>query len=300
MGYINCLLAVLLLGGQALAAADNSPQDSAEPDKILYWYRNYDNQSSYQLLDLALKKTADLYGDYSIVRSQEVTQGRAVVELQNGRVDTVRLINVVPEPDRLKNLIPVKIASEAGMIGLRVCIINKADAGLFEGIRVNKDLIEQGVVFGQSVHWPDSRILTANSLPVVTSASYESLYPMLKNRRFNCFLRSLIEVVGELEKYGDDSLMIEPNLLFSYPSVLLFFVSKADQALAIRLELGLRRAILDGSFTENFKKNHAENLAQLNVAGRRVIRLNNPLLDNELLKNLSNQHIMTDGKLNIY
>ena len=266
---------------------------------VVYWYRNYDVAAMYQVLDLALKETADLYGDTEILRGPEMTQGRAVLDLMHAGKG-VEVINIVPDEERERDLRPIYIASDGGLIGLRVCIINRDDQSRFEHIRSQQDLIDHGIVFGQGRHWPDSRILEANGLQVVRGTQYEKLFAMLRGRRFNCFLRGASEVDYDMRRYGNNDLMIERHLLFSYPSASIFFVNKANTALAARIELGLRRAILDGSYSDYFKRVYKTNLETLDFAGRHVIRLNNPLLSDEMLLKTAEELIFDDGKLEIY
>lgn len=269
-------------------------------DEIFYWYRNYDSAPSLALLQLALDQTKDLFGDYVIKRSEEITQGRAIINLEQDSNSSLQIINVVVDPDREKNLIPVRIAADEGLIGLRVCVINKEDAPLFDNIRSHKDITDRGIVFGQGLHWPDTEILRTNGFTVETSATFENLFPMLSHRRFNCFLRGVSEARDDLNNLGNNEFMIEPNLLFSYPSATLFFVNKSNKMLAARIELGLRRAILNGSYTRHFKAMYDDDIEALALSSRRVIRLNNPLISDEILKKTSERLLFSDGKLEVY
>lgn len=123
---------------------------------------------------------------------------------------------------------------------------------------------------------------------------------MLEHKRFNCFLRGVSEARDDLKNFGKNDFIIEPHLLFSYPSATLFFVNKSDKELAARIELGLRRAILNGSYTEHFKKLYDDDIAALRLSERRVIRLNNPLISDEVLKSTSERPLFSDGKLEVY
>ena len=269
-------------------------------DEVAYWYRNYDTKPTYDLLQLALNETEEFYGSADVLRSEYITQGRAVVELESGHRNVVRLINVVGDEDREKNLLPVKIATDGGLIGLRVCIIRRDDQARFANIRSHTDIEKAGIIFGQGVHWPDTRILEANAFNVVSSARFENLFTMLSEGRFNCFLRGANEALEDLERYGKDDLMIEPGLLFAYPSASFFFVAKDDQDFAARLELGLRRAVADGRYAEHFNHYYRPSIDSLNLVKRRVIRLNNPLLSDETLLRSSERLRLSDGKLSIY
>lgn len=292
--FLNTILMALITG--PLYAQDAGSGDN----DLLYWYRNFDNHASYDLLDLALKKTEDFKGPAKIVRTPYMTQGRAVVELESGHRNLIRLINVVGDETREQNMIPIRIATDGGLVGMRVCIIRRDDQERFRNIRSHKDIVDNGIVFGQGVHWPDTRILESNSFPVVTSARFENLYKMLKEKRFNCFLRGANEAQEDLNQYVGNDLMIEPGLLFAYPSASFFFVSKDDKKLAARVELGLRRAIADGSFGEHVQRYYSSAVSDLQLQKRRIIRLNNPLLSDELLQNSAEKLHLSDGKFSVY
>lgn len=288
------LLPVSVLMLVALASS------SVADNHLSYWYRNYNNEASRDLLTLVLEKTEDFYGPITVSKSPQITQGRAVAELGDGHKSLVSLINVVVDEEREKSMIPVKIPTDGGLIGLRVCIIRKDERDRFHDIRSHLDIREKGITFGQGLHWPDTQILQENDFPVVTSVRYEGLFDMLREKRFNCFLRGANEAMEDLKNYGNDELMIEPDLLFAYPSASFFFVSQGDSELAARLELGLRRAILDGSYEAYFRHHYQPAIDELKLDQRRIIRLNNPLLSDQTLLNAAEKLRLGDGKLPIY
>ncbi len=51
---------------------------------------------------------------------------------------------------------------------------------------------------GQGSHWGDVKIYEHNRVPVQTAATYEALFPMMLDGRFDLFPRSAIEVTLEL------------------------------------------------------------------------------------------------------
>lgn len=278
---------------------NTSPQTNDTKLNVVYWYRNFDMTATYQVLKLALDKTTDLFGEATIQRSSEMTQGRAVIDIETGE-SSITLINVIADQHREDKLRPIYMASDDSLGGLRVCVIRRGDQEKFSGIRSLNDLNERNITFGQGAHWPDARILASNGLNVVQGAKYENLFTMLQGERFNCFLRGIGEVFHDLEQHGESDLQIESSLLFSYPSASIFFVRKNDKALAARIELGLRRALLDGSYTDFFDNYYKHNIDQLNLHKRRIIRLNNPLISETMLLKTSEKLRLDDGKLEAY
>ena len=221
-----------------------------------------------------------------------MSQKRALATLIRQQGTSLDVVNAVIDNEREDALLPIRVISDEGLIGYRVCIIRRDDEKLFENIRGHLDINNRGIIFGQGAHWPDTKILKQNSLKVMTSVNYESLFSMLLAGRFQCFLRGANEAYEDLENHPYEQLMIEPNLLFSYPSTSTFFTSKTNPALATRIELGLRRAILDGSFAEHFAKTYQEDLKRLKLKSRRIIRLNNPYISDEFLERSTQRYIL--------
>lgn len=272
---------VMVLAGATVYAAvptdSNEPAGAEPPRKVILWYRNYDSPAIHALLDLALRKTPE-YGPYVIVRSEEMNQGRALRELGSDNARAVHVANVATSPEREDNLLAVTIPIDGGLLGYRVCVTTRDMLAKFQDITRLADVREKNIRFGQGRHWPDTRILEANGLSVVTHTQYENLFPMLKGGRFECFARGVSEVVYDLDLEQDDDLVIEPNLLFTYTMPSYFFVGRSDMALAMRIQLGLERSIFDGSFLTFLGRYFAQPLEQLNLSHRRVFHLGNPWL----------------------
>ncbi|BES71461.1 transporter substrate-binding domain-containing protein [Marinobacter nanhaiticus D15-8W] len=260
-----------------VAREDGQAADIESAQQVTLWYRNYDSPAIRALLDLALRKTPE-YGPYLITRSQEMNQGRALRELSNDNGHAVQVANVATTPERENNLLAVTIPIDGGLLGYRVCVTTPQMLSRFEGITRLADLRAGNIRFGQGRHWPDTQILEANGLKVVTHTRYESLFDMLAGGRFECFARGVSEVVYDLDLRQDDGLVIEPDLLFTYPMPSYFFVGRSDMALAMRIQLGLERAIVDGSFLKYLAHYFTRPLEELQLSNRRVFQLGNPWL----------------------
>jgi hypothetical protein len=108
---------------------------------------------------------------------------------------------------------------------------------------------------------------------------------MLANRRFDVFLRSAVEVLDEYEqrRHTLPELAIEEQLLLYYPMPMYFwFADTADgRRLAARVELGMRGMLADGSYDRIFATYQDHKIARLNLASRRIIRIENPLLGSQ-------------------
>ncbi|QBM16991.1 hypothetical protein MARI_10950 [Marinobacter sp. JH2] len=273
-GLLGLLCAML---GLPLAAETPVTEDAKD---YILWYRNYDNPAIHTLVELAFNKTPE-YGDFQLIRSEELSQGRALKELAGNDSTLVDIANVATSPDREAALTAIPIPVDGGLLGFRVCLVLPENLRKFHGITNIEDLYSRNIRIGQGVHWPDTPILERNGVSVITHARYEILFGMLRNRRFECFARGISEVMFEVEREDAKGLVIEPTLLLAYPMPSYLFVAPNDHEIAQRIQLGLERAIRDGSFAVYLKQSFGESVASLNLNRRTVIALKNPHLTDD-------------------
>jgi hypothetical protein len=176
-------------------------------------------------------------------------------------------------------VIPIPI--DGGLLGLRVCVVRKGDLERFEGIESVQDLSDRNIRIGQGTHWPDTSILQVNGIEVVTHSRYEILFRMLDSQRFECFARGVSEVIYDLRLENNPDYVIEPELLIAYAMPSYFFVGKGNQQTAHRLQLGMERAIIDGSFADYLDRFYSRAIQKLNLGSRRILLLDNPFLSRD-------------------
>lgn len=232
-----------------------------------------DHRSDYalQLLQLGLSKSGS---EYRIEAAEfPMSQERQVQELEAGRT-----IDVAPIPssaEREKRLLPIRIPVNKGMLGWRLGLIRKGDQGLIAGINTLADL--KGMRLAQGQDWPDTQILKANGVSVITAPRYEGLFKMLVAKRFDYFPRSVMEIWDE-QANNADTLEVEPHLALHYFYDAYFMVNRNSTKLAQDIREGLEKAIADGSFDRLFQQYYGDRLRQARLETRTVIELNNPLL----------------------
>lgn len=277
------LAALLSLSAWLQPARAIEAGPGSEARSYTLWYRNYDSPAVRALLDLALGKTME-YGPYRIVRSEEMGQGRALLELKKPGSALVDIANVATSKEREKGLSAIPVPIDGGLLGFRVCVVLRESLPLFSGIKTLDDLRARDIRIGQGFHWPDAAVLEAGGIPVVTHARYEILFRMLRSHRFECFARGVSEVLYDLELENDPNLVIEPNLVLAYPMPSYFFVGPDDQETAERLKLGMDRAIHDGSFARFLDDYYGKALRELKLGTRTILVLDNPFLTEESLQ----------------
>jgi len=241
-----------------------------------------------QLLNLAIKKTQAPGSSFTLKAiNYEMVQGRAIQQLRLGV--NLDIIWTATSKQREKELLPIRVPLLKGLLGHRVLIIRKQDQLKFSKIKSFDDLI--ALTAGQGHDWPDTQILRANQVNVLTTSTYQGLFRMLEAGRFDFFPRSITEAWQEIEKQNNPELTVEQHILLYYPSPIYFFVNNSNKKLALRIEKGLRIAIEDGSFDKLFTVYHVDgNIEAIDkLKQRRIFTLSNPLLPTKTPINDLNQ-----------
>lgn len=249
--------------------------------KVIYSAGEVQNETRFsdviEILCTALEKTRSRYGDYEcIADTQIMPKKRVLQELEKSEHN----INVTWNPTSTEleqRFSTIRFPLRKGLLGYRVLLINKENQQKFNQLKTPEDL--KKVSLGQGVDWNDNAIYENYGIRVI-QGKYAQLFKMLTANRFDGFPRGVGEILNEYEKNKDrhPELTIEKNLLIYYPFPYYFFFNKQDTALRDRIEAGLRIMQKDGSFDAIFNKYHQDAINKLNLKGRNVIRLNNPLL----------------------
>lgn len=227
------------------------------------------------LLRLAMEKTEREDGPFVISNyAYDLTSPRKSLELQRNGV-----INVMwdgTNPQRERDLLPIRISLLRELNDYRPFLIRREDQALFRNVHTLADL--RKLRAGAGFNWPSVDVLRHNGLPVETSVSYGSLFPMLKAKRFDYFPRGGHEAWAEERVHAQEGLMVEPTLFLHYRTPFYFFVNRDNPALADRIERGLKLAMADGSFDRllNSYPAYRRGLAEIAARKRTVIELELP------------------------
>lgn len=259
-----------------LAASVLSLPVAAEPQTLSLWNRNFDTAPVNEVLELALKKTEDLYPPLTIQRTPPMEYQQALQALLTGTGEPAVFSAAASEI--LENeLITVRFPVLKGLLGNRICLIRKGEQARFRPVQTAFDMTQQKLSVCQGRNWPDTDVLQRNGFTVKTAGEYQTLFTMLEKGECDCFLRGAQEILPEYERYKD-RFDIEQHLLFRYPQPGYFYLNHNSRALAMRIELGLWRALDDGSFDALFDRLSAGWEDTLQFGQRVVIPLNNPNL----------------------
>jgi hypothetical protein len=241
---------------------------------------NEDPRNSFPLAVLALA-LEEMRADYAIRSADTVMdRGRALLSLENDDGINVYWTSMSAEVEA--RLRPVRLPIYRGLIGQRLLIINKNRQADFDRVRSLHDLRQ--FTAGQGFGWADTKILEAAGLKV-ESGRYDLLFKQVQQGRIDYFPRGTTEAFSEVEAHrgSEPDLAVERHLLIAYPSDLMFFTSKANEALAATIERGMRAAYDDGSYMRLFNAHPfvRNALEEADLDNRIRIELPNPLLSDE-------------------
>jgi hypothetical protein len=232
-----------------------------------------------KLLELAFERSGDDFRPRPT--EQTMTQARAARELEEGGID---LLWAGTSAEYEKRFRPIRIPVLRGLEGYRICIINPNRQAAFSAV-VDLDGLKR-LTIGQAIGWFDATILRMAGFRVV-SAHFENLFSMVERRRFDCFLRGVLEAPGDVDerRLKHPAIAVETDLLLVYRFASFFFVNRDDAALAAALETGLARAYDDGAFLSHFDTHPGIRpiLAAARIDERRRFDIPNPFMTAESL-----------------
>ena len=269
--------AMLLAAGAGLG----SPHARAEAVKV--WLPRSigvaDPQLLYmrRLVNLALEQ-AGVEAAFTLV-DMEMSQGRSLLELARGDGPLDLMWTMTTRQREASGLLPVRIPIDRGLMGWRLLLVRRDDLPRWQELQGLADL--RRLLAGQGHDWPDTEILRANGLKVLTSSVHGALFRMLASGRFDYLPRAIMEVDAELAGNRHPRLAIVPDLMLHYPTASYLFVSPRRPDLARLLLAGLEKAVAEGSLQRLHQEHFGAALRAHPVSRDRIIHLSNPLLPPE-------------------
>lgn len=165
----------------------------------------------------------------------------------------------------------IRIPLCKGLTGWRILFIRPESQKDFAAIKSLDDL--RHFTAGHGNDWPEVTRYDNLELPQKLSGSWKGLFFMLKQNRIDYLSRSALEIYDEEDAFPELNLKIESQLTLHYPATYYFYVNKNNKQLADDIQLGLQRAIADGSFDKVFNRYFSEKIKRLNLAHRHVIQM---------------------------
>ncbi|MGB3724535.1 MAG: hypothetical protein WA981_02125 [Glaciecola sp.] len=240
-------------------------------DEWVMYARNFNTPHLKQSILSYAEKTETEFGEYTLVSSQDMEQGRAFAELVKGNID-IFIGAPTKERERLARAIYVPL--DRGMLGFRICLIHTENQRLMD-VDTPQHIINKNLSVGLGSHWPDKSVYTNNGFDTVTSPIHDALYGMLHNKRFDCLTRSVNEIKDDLNNHPTLNIKVEPSLMFIYPLGDFIFVNANNHDLFARLHKGVHAALKDNSFYDAFDQHYSNDMRINRVNERKLIFLQN-------------------------
>ncbi len=250
-----------------------------------------DHRYDYQqkLLELALEKTREDYGDFTLVKSRMGSNTkRAMWEVETGLYENYFVANAVT-PKRLENLVPVPFPIDLGILGYRVFFTSEETKERLRSVSALEDLKKFRMV--QGLGWSDSEILKNAGFQVAEASDYHGMFQMVANNRVDLFPRGINEFLNEWRTNKHiENLSYDEGLILYYPFPKFFYTTQGNEAQAGRIMTGLVRAYDDGSLVKLWEAEYKSSIDQVGLLHRKILSIPNPNL----------AHIVPDYKKYFY
>jgi len=237
-------------------------------------HREYANA----LLDLALAQTVQEYGPYSI-REQ---RGNSVILRHLQEISSSSKLSVaisMPTEEWLEKATIVPFPIMKGLPSYRYFMALDSTAKKIEtygGFRGIKQFS-----FGQGRGWSTAKILEDNGFDVVYAGGYDTLFQMLKAKRYDLLMRGIYEIVPEYAQFKThcpELVILEKAAIYTYLPMY-FFVNKSLPDLAQRIELGLHKAHQAGVIDTLFYSYFTDPLKRIEISKNDVLYVENTNID---------------------
>jgi len=253
-----------LYAEQATPIVVRYPASESNP----YYYKRV--KYFVEILELALSKSDHQY-QLQKVSLPFMNESRSKTNI-NANLYDVHWLNAQTFLD--KDLQAIRIPLCKGLTGWRVVFIRPESQKEFSAVKNISDL--KNYTAGNGNDWPEAVLYEQAGLPQKLSGSWKGLFNMLKQHRIDYLSRSALEIYDEENAFPEWNLKIESQLVIHYPAAYYFYVNKGNQQLATDINIGLERAIADGSFDKVFNLYFSEKIKRLDLANRRVIKITTP------------------------
>lgn len=234
------------------------------------------NHFQFDLIERALEVTRPEYGGF-ILRPYggAPTAKRQAILIGEGKLMNIQWASP-GTPIAQAEVIPIRVNILRGLLGLRICLINRADLPRFAQIQSLDDLRQ--IKIGQGQDWTDTLIYQLNRIPLFESAGLQQLFPILTTHRIDCLPLGANEIgvkYAEQQQQHPD-MVIEPELLLYYNFPTYLYVSKHHPRLAERVAAGLQIMQTSGEYDRLFWHHFGHQLVPLKLSQRRIICLKSP------------------------
>ncbi len=272
-------------GGSDATERDLSGKKIDQVKKIYLWSgcrttvrRDYERA----ILQAVLHATKEEYGDWELVECTDDYHGDRESETfrEYGHDLFVTIAGNRKMAYERKIVVYKPILN--GLLGYRTLIIREEDRVKFGRISRDEELKELQVGIPDS--WSDAEFFRYNGFNVVERGTYDDMFERLHNHECDFTALGANEIEKVFAEKADEvkGLVTVDHLLIYYPLPLLFYVNPDSPELAERIEKGMRVISENDTMDSIFFNHNRDVLENLNLSRRKIIRLKNPILPEEM------------------
>jgi len=268
-------VAFVLLLNNTIYSVKSEAKDVIKMQKPLL---SYDKRAQHkdEVIHTALELSKAKFGDYEFTEVDvEMSTGRALKELQAGKYINVFIASADPTWERDAKAIKVPI--RLGMLSYRLLLIRKQDADVFAKLTTRNDLAQ--FFAGLQPHWSTTNVFKLHNLNVIHGHEFDSLFLMLRKKRFDYIPRAVYEAFDELEQRSElqQDIVIAPQIALRIPSATYIYVTPDEPGIYQRLSFGMTQLQQSGQLRQIFDKYYADEFRRAELDKRTIIELENPL-----------------------
>ncbi|MES2825177.1 MAG: hypothetical protein V4732_16355 [Pseudomonadota bacterium] len=230
---------------------------------------------SYELVKMALEKTRDKYGEFTLMTMEDIPHKRRFAILQQGTFkNLVVMRGYETEYHTEGNLTFINFPVDFGLLGWRICFVSPQSREKIAAVKSLDELRRYSVV--QGIGWTDNIILRENGFRVLELDGYQNLFKVVAGGRADLFCRSVTELPGEFAAFrGIGNLVYNESFMLTYNMPFFFYLNNRDTLAKQRIQEGLELAFKDGSIMRLWHNSFDASIQFANIQQRRVFQLTN-------------------------
>ena len=239
---------------------------------------NFDTYS-YELLKLALEKTRNKYGDFTLIKTENIPNKRRFAILQqNALPNLVVMRGYQQKYDKSGELTYINFPIDFGLLGWRICFVSPQSKAKIEAVKSLDELRRYSIV--QGIDWTDNTILRENGFRVIELDGYQSLFKFVASGRADLFCRGVNELPGEFKaQKGIGNLRYNDSFVLTYKMPFFYYLNNASTLAKQRIQEGLLMGYQDGSVMHLWHNFFDTSIQFANIQNRRAFNLTNSAID---------------------
>ena len=234
---------------------------------------------SYELLKMALNKTRDKYGDFTLTTLDNIPNKRRFAILQQHTQKNLIVMRGYETKFNIEgNLTFIDFPVDLGLLGWRICFVSPQSREKVAAVNSLNELRHYSII--QGIDWTDNIILRENGFRVLELDGYQNLFKVVAGGRADLFCRSVTELAGEFAAFKKiGNLIYDETFMLVYKMPFFYYINSRDTLAKQRIQEGLALAYEDGSIMRLWHKSFDSSIQFANIQHRQVFQLTNRAIE---------------------